>query len=172
MLSAGTKGLGFGVGNEPLPAVMANWGCSVLISDQSSDKALEQGWIESRRDSSRISDLNIRGISDPDLFSERVTYRTIDMKQIPSSLMRGEFDFIWSACALEHLGSIQWGIDFVINSLHCLKPGGVAVHTTEFNISSNWDTLDHSHTVIFRERDIRNMHIFTSVGLVIKKSSK
>ena len=35
-----------------------------------------------------------------------------------------------------------------------LKPGGVAVHTTEFNLSSNDDTLEAGGTVIYRRRDV------------------
>src|SRR6516225_3315679 len=36
----------------------------------------------------------------------------------------------------------------------CLKPGGLAVHTTEFNVSSNDRTIDNGPLVIFRRRDI------------------
>ena len=38
-------------------------------------------------------------------------------------------------------------------SLECLRPGGIAVHTTEFNCSSDADTLDNASTVLFRKRD-------------------
>jgi len=76
------------------------------------------------------------------------------MNRIPEGVMREEFDFIWSACSLEHLGSLRQSIESVLNSLRYLKPGGVAIHTTEYNISSNWDTLDRGVTVLFRRRDI------------------
>jgi hypothetical protein len=33
----------------------------------------------------------------------------------------------------------------------------VAVHTTEFNLSSDDDTVDHANTVIFRRRDIERL---------------
>ena len=39
----------------------------------------------------------------------------------------GQFDFVWSACAFEHLGSILNGLEFVVNSVKCLKPGGVVL---------------------------------------------
>lgn len=74
------------------------------------------------------------------------------MNAIPEAL-RG-FDFCWSACALEHLGSLEAGARFVESSLRTLAPGGVAVHTTEFNLSSNDDTVDAGHTVIYRRRDL------------------
>ena len=73
------------------------------------------------------------------------------MNAIPADLV--DFDFTWSSCAFEHLGSIEAGLDFFANSLDCLKPGGIAVHTTELNLSSNNITLDRSDTVIFRRRD-------------------
>jgi hypothetical protein len=38
--------------------------------------------------------------------------------------------------------------------MQCLAPGGVAVHTTEFNLTSNDKTLTEGGTVIFRKKDI------------------
>jgi hypothetical protein len=155
MLAKGRKGLGFGVGKEPLPAVMVNRGCSLLLSDLDLEMAEDRGWIESNQYATKVQDLNDRNICDPDLFERQVAFRNIDMNHIPDELMKGDYDFVWSACALDHLGSIKNGIEFVVNSLKCLKPGGLAVHTTEYNIVSNWDTIDHKPTVLFRRRDIR-----------------
>lgn len=41
--------------------------------------------------------------------------------------------------------------------LKVLKPGGIAVHTTEFNLISNNDTVEEGNSVIFRRRDIEEM---------------
>lgn len=38
--------------------------------------------------------------------------------------------------------------------LSTLKPGGIAVHTTEYNLSSNECTIEEGDSVIFRKRDI------------------
>ena len=65
--------------------------------------------------------------------------------------------FVWSACSLVHLGSLSLGEQVVYNSLACLKPGGIAIHTTEFNVSSNDDTIDHHGTVIFRRCDMERI---------------
>ena len=46
---------------------------------------------------------------------------------------------------------------FYFNQLKTLKPGGWAVHTTEYNISSNDETQDNDPTVIFRQRDIETV---------------
>ena len=36
-----------------------------------------------------------------------------------------------------------------------LKPGGIALHTTELNLTSNEDTVDFEPTVLFRVKDIQ-----------------
>lgn len=47
---------------------------------------------------------------------------------------------------------------FVINSVEqTLKSGGVACHTTEFNLSSNDHTVDNDSTVIYRLNDINEL---------------
>ena len=73
------------------------------------------------------------------------------MNEIP--VLSDQYDFCWSICALEHLGSIQNGLDFIENSLSLLKPGGIAIHTTEFNYASDLETIEHGLTVMFRRMD-------------------
>ncbi len=75
------------------------------------------------------------------------------MTKIPKKLSH-KYDFLWSNCALGHLGSIDKGLEFIEKSLECLKPGGWAVHTTEMAILSNDKTLDTGDTVFFRLKDI------------------
>lgn len=99
-----------------------------------------------------IESLNKRGLSDDETLRRHVQYRAVDMNDIPPDLTG--FDFNWSSCSFEHLGSIEKGLRFLKNQLKTLKPGGWAVHTTEFNISSNERTLDNCDTVIFRMRDL------------------
>jgi hypothetical protein len=55
---------------------------------------------------------------------------------------------------MEHLGSLQHGLDFVIAAMKCLRPGGIAIHTTEFNVESDSDTIETGHSVIYRARDL------------------
>ena len=74
------------------------------------------------------------------------------MNAVPDDIQG--FDFCWSACALEHLGSLDQGVRFIERSLDCLAPGGWAIHTTEFNVSSNEDTIAVGDTVLYRRRDI------------------
>ena len=77
------------------------------------------------------------------------------MNNIPSDLRN--FDFTWSSCAFEHLGSLEHGLRFVLRQMGCLKPGGFAVHTTEYNVSSNRETVDETQTALFRRQDIERL---------------
>jgi len=158
MLAEGRHGLGFGCGQEPLPAVMAKHGCRVLVTDLDPARAAEQGWRGTSQHVANIEELHAksRDIVDKAKFHECITYREVDMNNIPPDL-RGQFDFVWSACSLEHLGSLQHGGNFIQESLRCLKPGGVAVHTTEFNLSSSTKTCETKAVSIFRTKDIESI---------------
>ena len=71
--------------------------------------------------------------------------------------MSNQFDFTWSSCSFEHCGSIELGKKFLIDQMKCLRPGGIAVHTTEYNLSSNEDTIEQGALVLFRKKDIEDM---------------
>ena len=155
MLTEGKRGLGFGCGTEPLTALMASMGCEILATDLDTEMAAKQGWTKSHEHAANLSQLNERQICDPDLFARKVTYRSVDMNAIPNDLRN--FDFVWSACSLEHLGSLGEGLHFIERSVECLKPGGVAVHTTEFNLGSNDKTLESKATVAYRRKEIEEL---------------
>ncbi len=165
MLNSGKKGLGFGCGREPLSGLFAKYGCNILATDLEQSEALEQGWVDNMQ---HISDLDSLYSCASDFishenFMKKVNYRSLDMNDVPADLYN-KFDFIWSACAFEHLGSLQHGIDFVKNSARCLKKGGVAVHTTEFNLSSNDDTCEQPSCSVYRARDIERLISELEVG--------
>lgn len=163
LLRPGARGLGFAVGREPLPALFASYGCEIVASDWSEEAAREAGWVESNQHAGALEVLNERGLCPPEEFAQRVAFRVIDMNAIPDDLR--DFDFLWSSCSLEHLGSIAKGERFIHEAMKCLRPGGVAVHTTEFNVSSNRFTLDNKPNVLFRQRDIeRTARALTGAG--------
>ena len=155
MLKAGRKGLGFGVGQEPIPSVIAKHGAQVLATDLDLEQATELGWVKSNEYMSSIEILNKRGIAPEKDFHRLVRARNVDMNGIPRDL-RG-FDFTWSTCALGHLGNLEKGLAFIENSLETLKPGGIAVHTTEFNLTSDTDTMETENTSVYRRRDIEQL---------------
>lgn len=152
ILSKGHTALGFGTGSEPIPSILAKYGVKVTASDAPEFLDTTQGWSETNQHSSSVQDLYKEGIVDRTVFEKNVSWRPIDMNSIPIDLI--DYDVCWSACALEHLGSIKHGLDFIINSLETLKPGGFAIHTTEFNLSSNDQTLESTGLSFFRKKDI------------------
>lgn len=154
-LRPGSRGLGFGVGHEQLPSMMASMGCTVVGTDLDNEDARAKGWSDGHQHLASLWQLHYPELVSKDVFAERVSYRAADMNDIDADLRN--FDFTWSACALEHLGSIRAGLDFIRNSIDCLKPGGVAVHTTELNLVSNDDTIDNQGTVLFRRRDMEEL---------------
>jgi len=153
MLGPGRRGCGFGVGREPLVALFASLGCRLVATDLEPDRAMAAGWTDTGNEyAGDLARLNDHNLCDERSFLDRVSYRYVDMTEIPDDLVG--FDFTWSSCALEHLGSLAAGVDFVIAQMRCLSPGGVAVHTTELNVSSDDETVESGATVLYRRRDI------------------
>jgi hypothetical protein len=147
------RGLGFGVGREPLTAYFASEDCDVVATDISAAGAAETGWSDGLQHAAGLESLRNENICAEPQFDRRASFRVCDMTNIPPDFT--SFDFCWSACALEHLGSIERGLEFIERSIDCLKPGGWAVHTTEFNVSSETDTVTEGGTVLFRRCDMQ-----------------
>ena len=152
VLRPGNRALGFGCGTEPIPAMLARLGLDVMATDAPHDIIAGQGWDSTNQFTRGLQDLEKPAIVDRATFHARVSFRPVDMNAIPDDLR--DFDVCWSSCAFEHLGSIAHGLDFFENSLRTLKPGGIAVHTTEFNLQSNDDTYEDTALSLFRKRDI------------------
>jgi len=151
----GARGLGFGVGEERLTAYFASQGCRITATDLAAEAASEVGWTETGEHASGKESLRVPSICPDDLFDANVEFRVCDMNAVPEDLTG--YDFCWSACALEHLGSLEHGMAFIERSLRCLKPGGIAVHTTEFNLDSDSETVAEGLTVIYRQRDLMEL---------------
>ncbi len=155
LLREGVSGLGFAVGTEPLPAAFCSFGTSITATDLNFEEANKRGWVDTNQHAKNLENLNHQMICPQDKFLKLCRFQNVNMNNIPEDL-KG-FDFVWSACALEHLGSLKHGEEFIYNSLKCLKPGGIAVHTTEYNFSSNDKTIEFGSTVLYRRRDIEKI---------------
>lgn len=155
MLAPGKRGLGFAVGQEPLTALFVNAGCDILATDLAAEEAKKQDWISSAQHADSIDKLNLRNLADPEVFRQHVTFRAVDMRLLPDDL--GTFDFIWSSCSLEHLGALELGEKYIYEAMKYVRPGGWAVHTTEYNVSSNTTTVNTGDVVLYRRRDIERI---------------
>ncbi len=152
VLQPGLRGLGFGVGREKLPALFATLGTRITATDG----PVAGHWQASGEHAGRKDQLFYPEIINREFFDERVSFEFCDMNEIDLQLQ--DYDFCWSSCAFEHLGSIEHGINFVLNSVEqSLKVGGIAVHTTELNLSSEDETIETTDTVLYRKKDLERL---------------
>jgi len=147
MLQPDRAGLGFGCGKEPLASLFAMQGTTVLATDLSTSDHRARSWTDGEQHADSMEKVWTRSICPEDVATRNLRFRSVDMNSVPAEF-HGRFDFCWSSCALEHLGSIQNGLRFIRESVACLKSGGVAVHTTELNLETG-RTLDNHPTVLF-----------------------
>jgi len=147
----GARGLAFGVGRERLPALFVSLGCRITATDLPLAEA-DGVWAGGPQHTATIDNLIYPKIAARPRFNKNAEFRPVNMNAIPDDLVG--YDFCWSSCALEHLGSLEHGLNFIRNSLKCLRPGGVAVHTTEFNLGSATETLEEGTSVVYRESDL------------------
>ena len=149
-LGPGKSGLGFAVGTEALPSFFASRGAHVTATDLSPDDERSHGWSRTQQHASNIEALWKSNLIERDDFLQRCQFDFVDMSNIPSNF-DGRFDFCWSVCAFEHLGTLENGLEFVTQAMRVLKPGGVAVHTTEFNVGDG-ETIDNWATVLYQKK--------------------
>lgn len=150
-LRSGKRGLGFAVGTEPLASFFAGKGCKILATDLHAEKSAD-GWINMNQHAASLEATYYPQLISRKKFNKNVAFQPADMRTLEG--LSGYYDFIWSSCALEHLGTLQAGMDFVENSSKFLKEGGVAIHTTEFNVRSDDDTITEGDNVVYRQRDL------------------
>lgn len=155
MLKEGKRGVGFAVGQEPLPSFFANLGCKIVATDLDESDDVAESWKNHAQHASNLQSLYRENLCSKDDFENNVEFRFVNATNIPQDLV--DFDFCWSACAFEHFGSIENGKNFIYDMVKCLKPGGIAVHTTEYNLSSNNETIETGYNVLFRKADFEDI---------------
>lgn len=129
--------LGFGCGNEPLPSWFYDLGAIITATDGPADPA----WTKTGQHASR-----------------KGSYFEVDMNAIPAELLQGQFDFTWSCGSFEHIGGIDHSLRFFCNQMRCLKPGGIACHTTELNIDLDaGPTLNVANLCLLRASDLAQL---------------
>ena len=149
------RGVGFGCGVEAIPSYLASHGVHVTVTDLPPDTRQHHGWEATDQHTASLKQAFHAHLIDRDRFDALVSHRFVDMNAIPDDLV--EYDFCWSICAMEHIGSIEKGMAFVENALKALCPGGVAVHTTEFNFLNDAETIDNWSTVLPQRRHFEEL---------------
>ncbi len=119
-LRLGASGLGLGVEGQSLPALLAAHGCSVLATARHEDD------LPDADPGLALEELLRPHICPPAQFFDLVHFTTIDVAAITPAITG--FDFLWSSGVADRAATVQKYLQFVEDSMVCLKPGGVAVH--------------------------------------------
>lgn len=168
-LVPGARGLGFAVGSEPMASLFASFGVDVEATDLNPVLGRSEVWSSSGQHAASLDALYKPYAVDRATFDANVRFRYADMGgewDFPEE----SYDFVWSCCAMEHLGSLYEGAVFLARSARLLKPGGIAVHTTEYNVGSNVETEEKGPSVIYRRIDIEHMdHVLRREGRCLAK---
>lgn len=158
-VKSGIKGITFGSGTGSDIKSLANEGCILTVTDLNIEKAKELGWVHTNQHTNDLTVFKDERFNNYDYLENITIDNNVDMNNIPEKYLKGEYDFATYCCALEHLGSLEKGLLFIIESIKCIRVGGIVVHTTEFNLDSlkedyNGKTMEHILTCVYRKSDI------------------
>lgn len=154
--------LGFGVGQEPLPSWFAAHGASVIATDKPADTS-NPAWAATGQHAASVADLPRLSYVSEEEMAAAVTFAGVDMADLPLGLigspLRVGFDLIWSCGSFEHIGGAEASLGFFARAMAALRPGGVAVHTTEYEYSHapGLAVLDTPDLVLFRDEHISSL---------------
>jgi SAM-dependent methyltransferase len=158
--------LGFGVGNEPIPAYFASKRVKVTATDYIEGPSAD-AW------SGTNQLLNIENLVRPEICSVEIfntftAVENVDMNSIPS-VFDNQFDLCYSLCSLGHIGGFSNGRNFILESLNVLKPGGIAIHTFEMDLGNLERYEQPDHTIFLKEDVISIIEEAKSLGFEVKK---
>lgn len=147
--------IGFGVGKEPIPRALTKLNYGVVATDFYTGPDSEQ-WragnqLKTDHNLIELGTLNLGDIKAGELYSIN-----LDMNKLPASF-KEKYDFVWSTCALGHIGGYSQGINFIIQSLSLLKPGGRLVHTTEIDENDHSPKVDFPDISFYKSTDIQQV---------------
>merc|ERR1711865_389393 len=158
LCTSGKRGFVTAVGKEFLPQLFVTLGCDIVASDLP-DGQVASGWDAGGMHASNMKELYTPGYKGVtwEQFNEHVHFQPENINSLSREIQQQRFDFVWSTCSVEHVGSIEKGIAAVLNSVKLLKPGGVAIHTVEFNLWSEEQTTRTENESIWRKKDMERL---------------
>lgn len=156
IIAPGKRAIGFGVGRNRVTALLASRGVEVLATDKPDPAA-----APAAADIAAQLRYRLLGLLHPDVvhleeFERLVAFQEMEPAAAPPAL-HGQFDACWSLNVASTLGSLDNAVAFLRGSLDLLRPGGVAVHVFDVNISSNVATPNSERLVALRRLDLERL---------------
>ena len=146
LLEPGARGLCLGSEAGGLPAILAETGCSIVMTDPAAEG---------------IGAWRRPALCPTDLFDLRVTHEPANLADIPPAL--ASFDFLWSQPDPRTIASLPATTDFLVRSMACLKPAGLAVHIVAYQPRSAGEPTAADGTPLFRPGDFERLAL-TLIG--------
>jgi SAM-dependent methyltransferase len=158
--------IGFGVGNEPIPAYFASQEVRVTATDYIEGPSAD-AWSATNQ-LLKIDNLVRPEICSVEMFNTFTTVESVDMNSIPSRF-DNMFDLCYSLCSLGHIGGFSNSRKFILESLNVLKPGGIAIHTFEMDLGTSERYEQPNHTIFLKEDVISVIKEVKSLGFEVRK---
>ena len=153
MLAPGRRALAFGVGRERLPGhPRLAAGVAVVATDQAADTAGD--WATVGQHAAALEELRCDEVCPPARFERLVSFRAVDMTDIPDDLTG--FDLLWSSCAFEHLGSASAGAEFVLREWTVSEQAGSQSIRPNYGWTAGRD-LELDGTVLYSIATLRRL---------------
>jgi len=143
----GKRGVVVGAISGALPAVLAAAGCEVTV-------------VAPRIDPATLASAVARGLCTEDDFRARVVVRN-DAEALAQQAP-GTLDFVCTFGLADAVGSVERALGPMKASFAWLRPGGAAVHTATFNLSSNYGTIERRGTCALRRFDLDTIGTFAA----------
>jgi hypothetical protein len=145
LIAPGRMGLGLEPGRHRIGSLLASRGVAV--------QGVGRGAAGPHGTEVRRLDLFHPEVVRIEDFDAMVGFAEMDPLQ-PDRLPPDAFDFCWSSGHAHRLGSVSAALDFFEASLVPVRPGGLAVHSCAFNLTSDRLTWELPDLVVLRRSDI------------------
>ena len=148
MLEEGALGVGFERSASGMPAALAALGTRVVAVFPARPGAQPKPAALKR-------DLADRAPCSKAVFDANVSARIASWRRLPPDL--ANFDYLWSSRANEVLYSVAAAAQFVEDSMRCLRPGGLAIHTFGYDLAPSGRSIPSSKRVMMQQGDIERI---------------
>ena len=148
MLEEGALGLGFERTPSGMPAALAALGTRIVAAFPTVPGAQPKA--------ARLkADLADRAPCSKTVFEANVSARVTSWRRIADDLVN--FDFLWSSRANEVLYSVADAVQFVEDSMRCLRPGGIAVHTFSYDLAPSGRKIPSTDRIMLQQGDVERI---------------